>query len=130
MNKDLSELVVQLGGDPADPVWQWFIVNGPHGACFTWSQTKKSPPGYNGLEHLQRIILERSEVDPSFASRARQIAEIALSSDDLDLKRRAIQVLAVVGDREHIKNIEPYASHPAATLSKDAKACLFELKRK
>lgn len=129
MNKEQTAIVTQLGGNPADPIWRWFLLNGPHGNSFSWSQTKKEPPGYTSLEHLREIVAEKTENDISFPSRARAIAQRAITAEDLDMIRRGIQILAVVGTKEDIKLIEPLISHQASAISKDAKACLFVLKK-
>ena len=71
MNKSLTTEIHNLGGDAADQVWRWFLLNGPHGLNFTWGQTKNQPPGYIGIEHLQRIVTEKEDRDANFADRAR-----------------------------------------------------------
>lgn len=129
MNRALTSEVLRIGGDPADPVWQWFLLNGPHGRSFTWSQTRKEPPGYCGLDHLREIIAERAKINPFFPAQARTVAERALTSEEPVFIRRAIQVMAAAGGRDDAGLIEPFVAHRLKSVSNDAKACLFELKR-
>jgi hypothetical protein len=61
MNSEIRIEIAELGGDITVQEWQWLINNGPHGNSFTWSQTKGEPPGYVGVEHLERIISEKMQ---------------------------------------------------------------------
>lgn len=129
LNPSITETVEQIGGNLADPVWQWFLRNGPHGSSFCWSPTKKGPPGYSGLEHLRRIVSEKTAIEPRFPERARVVAIAAIGTENADLIRRGIQVLAAVGVRSDVEKIKALAEHSVDAVVKDAKACLFELKR-
>jgi hypothetical protein len=130
MNKALIAEIHNLGGDPTDEVWRWFLLNGPHGLTFTWRQTKKEPPGYVGVEHLQTIVTEKEERDPSFPDRARAVVRLALSSSDWNVIRRAIQVAAVVGDESDLHRLIALTAHNLKEVASDAKAGAFYLKKR
>lgn len=127
MNKNLSDEIRNLGGDPLNEVWRWFISNGPHGPNFTWGQTKNHPRGYVGVEHLQKIIIEKGEL---FSKEARNIALTALSSSDPNFIRRGIQIAAVTGDETELRKIIELTTHESESVVSDAKAGLFYLKKK
>lgn len=95
IGRALSEEVLRLGGDPSDPVWLWFLKRGPHGPSFTWGQTRREPPGYVGVEHLQEIVDENARSDASFIEKARSVVALALTSQEPQIVRRAIQVKVV-----------------------------------
>ncbi len=128
MNISQAAEIQKLGGDPADDVWRWLILRGPHGSSFTWSQTRGNPPGYVGVEHLQRIIEEEKKIDPTFVDRAIQAADQALSSTDPDFLCRAIQVAAVVGASTELRRISTLTSHENSSVANHAKAAVFYLK--
>lgn len=130
MNSALTAEIRRLGGDPTDEVWRWFLRNGPHGNSFTWSQTRGEPPGYVGVEHLQSIVAERMQVDPSFVTRANHVAELALSSTDQNFLCRAIQVVSVVGSDSELKRLAPFTSHENSVVAAHARAGVFYLKRR
>ena len=65
ISKEAYEAVHAVGGDPTDDVWDWLMNRGPHGMVFMWSQTKRQPPGYVGIEHLQKIV---DELEPVWCS--------------------------------------------------------------
>jgi hypothetical protein len=130
MNKKLSAEIRVLGGDPADEAWQWLLRNGPHGSAFTWSQTNNKPPGYVGVEHLQMIITEREERDASFLERARGVVRAALSSTDVDILRRAIQVAAIIGGEAELSQILALVTHHSQSVASNAKASSFYLKKR
>lgn len=125
----LRSEIARLGGDPSDLVWHWFLFNGPHGQSFSWGATRNHPPGYIGLEHLKEIIAERSDADPSFIARAHAIAINSLGSVYPSLVRRAIQIIAVVGDVSDIEKIKALTTSENDLIKADAKACIFELKQ-
>lgn len=130
MNSALTTEIRHLGGDPTDDVWTWFLCNGPHGNSFTWSQTRGEPPGYVGVEHLQSIVTERMQVDPTFVTRAKHVAELALSSTDQNFLCRAIQVASVVGSDSELKSLAPFTSHDNSVVVAHARAGVFYLKRR
>lgn len=130
MNSALTTEIRRLGGDPTDEVWRWFLRNGPHGNSFTWSQIRGEPPGYVGVEHLQSIVSERVQVDPSFVTRARHVAELALSSTDQNFLCRAIQVASVVGADSELKHLAPFTTHENSAVAAHARAAVFHLKRR
>lgn len=130
MNSALTAEIRRLGGAPTDEVWRWFLCNGPHGSSFTWSQTRGEPPGYVGVEHLQSIVAERMQADPSFIARTKHVVELALSSSDQDFLCRAIQVASVVGSESNLKRLAPFTSNENSAVSAHAKAAVFYLKRR
>jgi hypothetical protein len=129
LNPSIIETVEQIGGNLSDPIWQWFLRNGPHGSSFCWSPTKQGAPGYSGLEHLRRIVSEKAAIEPRFPVKAREVAIAAIGTEYADLIRRGIQVLAAVGLRSDVEKIKPLTEHSVDAVAKDARACLFELKR-
>jgi len=130
MNVSLTSEVSRLGGDPSDSVWEWFLLNGPHGGHFTWGPTRKTKARYIGLVHLKEVVADLSQRDPAFLGRATEVAVRALGSHMSEVIRRGIQILAVIGDKELIDKIVPLVRHSDAQVAADAKACVFELKRK
>ncbi|HEX8235224.1 MAG TPA: hypothetical protein VF600_04655 [Abditibacteriaceae bacterium] len=115
---------IRLANDPTDPVWQWFIYNGPHGEQFTWHSELGFTP--RGIEYLAQFIDERTEADAEFPAKARAVALQALDMEDVIMQRTAIQVLCVVGSDEDMKRIQLLLERPHADIVKDARACLFE----
>lgn len=130
MDKQISEEIAALGGDVSQPEWQWFLNNGPHGNNFTWGQTKKEPAGYVGVEHLQEIIDEKIGQDSQFLNKAKKVVDIALHSNSINLIRRGIQVASVIGELEELALVGALTNHANQEITKDAKACVFVLKRK
>jgi hypothetical protein len=124
------EEVAELGGDPADPVWLWLLKRGPHGPSFSWGQTRRQPPGYVGVEHLQEIVEEQTDIDPSFVSRAKKVVAMALTSESPEVLRRAIQVAAVLGGEKELKAISGMVKHTDASVAADARASAFHLKKR
>jgi hypothetical protein len=130
MNSEIRIEIAELGGDITVQEWQWLINNGPHGNSFTWSQTKGEPPGYVGVEHLERIISEKNANDPDFIYRTRKVVEIALKSSNLNLLLRAIQVGALVGSEKELATITTLIKHNDDLVRKHAKASVFYLKKR
>jgi hypothetical protein len=130
MSSALAAEIRRLGGDPTDEAWRWFLHNGPHGNSFTWSQTRSEPPGYVGVEHLEKVVADRMRADPSFLARAKHVAESALSSTDQRFLHRAIQVLAVLGSETEVKRLAPFTSHENPEVAADARAAIFYLKKR
>jgi len=130
MNSELSAEIRRLGGDETDEIWRWFVLNGPHGSSFTWGQTRGEPPGYVGVEHLQKIVAERMLLDSSFMERARHVAGLALSSADQNFLCRAIQVASVVGSEHELKRLAPFTSHENPAVAAQARAGSFHLKKR
>jgi len=130
MNPAIRDEIVRLGGDPTDQVWEWLLFRGPHGNSFTWSQTRNQPPGYVGLEHLSRVVAERSENDADFEKEVLMAARASLSSNFPDIVRRGIQVIAVIGDEADFSKIKTLTTDETESIQADAKACSFELKRR
>ena len=110
--------------DPADLVWNWFILNGPHGESFVWHKEHASAP--RDLEILSDFIERNSETNPNFRSRAREVSLHALGMEDPALIRSGIQVLTVVGTDEDMNLIRPFLNHPNPAVVRDARSALFE----
>jgi hypothetical protein len=130
IGRALYEEVVRLGGDPSDPVWLWFLKRGPHGPDFTWGQTRRQPPGYVGVEHLQEIVEENAKLDTSFTEKARCVVARALNSNETQILRRAIQVAAVLGSQDELEAVSRLTKSENEAVVADAKACAFYLKRR
>ena len=104
--------------DPADPVWQWFILNG-HGDQFAWHRESAVMP--KDLDLLRQFIAERTDNDPEFSAKARLVALRALSLDDPVLIRTGIQVLAVVGHGEDLSSVQALLRHSDSEVVKDVR---------
>jgi len=130
ISKAVATAIRAVGGDPTEPGWEWLALKGPHGASFTWAQTKSEPPGYVGVEHLERVVAEKYEADPDFRAKVSNLVSKALASTDIGLLRRAIQVAAVVGTHEELRRIQSLTEHENAAVVADAKAGAFYLKRR
>ena len=114
---------MKLAEDPTDPVWRWFILNGPHGDRFRWERFGDLP---RDIEYLQLFIDERKMSNVDFPARARQVSLKALQSDNAIFVRTAIQVLTVIGTDEDMKIIGDFIYSENADIVKDAKCSLFE----
>jgi hypothetical protein len=110
--------------DPADPVWRWFILNGPHGERFAWH--KESPVVPRDLDLLRQFISERTQGDSEFPAKARRVALRALELHDTVLIRTGIQVLTVLGQDDDLTRVRALRQHPDSDVAKDARCCLFE----
>jgi len=130
MNRALVEEIAGLGGDPTDLVWEWLLKRGPHGSDFTWGQARREPAGYVGVVHLQEIVEEQSDLDPTFLNRAKAAVGLALRSENPKILRRAIQVASVLGSEEEIKVISSIVKHGDVSVAADARACTFHLKNR
>jgi len=116
---------LSLADDPADPVWRWFILNGPHGESFQWVRYKSLPKHLpNDLGYLTKFIEERSLLYPNFKEKARRISRICLQRSNSILIRTAIQVLTVIGTDEDMELVKDFLNDEAA--QNDAKCALFE----
>ena len=114
---------MKLADDPADPVWRWFILNGPHGERFEWVRFKESP---KDTEYLEKFIEEYEESIPGFKDKAREIALITLQRENAILIRTAIQVLTVIGTDDDMNLIHPFVTSDNKDIQNDAKCALFE----
>ena len=130
MTRVMMDEVECLGGDPASEVWSWLIENGPHGNDFTWSQTRKEPAGFVGVELLEQFASELADDGPDFWIDARQAASLAMRSRLAPLIRRGIQVAAVVGGRREFAQISELTGSEETKVAADARAAKFYLKRK
>ena len=104
--------------DPSDPVWFWFVFNGPHGERFSWDR--------DTVDLLRDFIQERETSAPGFADSARAVALKAIKLADDVMIRTAVQVLCIVGTEEDLEVIKPLLEHPDEEIRKDARCCLFE----
>lgn len=125
LNHAVQAEIARLGGDPTDPIWRWFVINGPHGADFSWGQRRNEPAGYVGLDHLREIVAEHSAADPSFPDPARAIVRSALKSDLPELVRRAVQVSAALGLEDELPTIRELAGHADSAVAADARSAAF-----
>jgi len=114
---------LSLAEDPSDPVWHWFICNGPHGERFMW---KKPSYAESDLYYLKEFIEEREESTDGFYEKARIVALKSLEIDNHIMIRTAIQVLCVVGYDEDLQIVLEFVNYEDELVRKDAKACLFE----
>ena len=132
--KSMSKLPIaefqKLGINPSDAVWLWFTQTGPHGSSFTWKQTHKSPLGYVGVEHLERIINEKVENAPTFFTKLQPIVITSLVSTDVNIIRRGIQVATLVEGQEDLTQISKLTTHQDELVASDARASLFYLKKR
>jgi len=108
---------LRAADNPADPVWRWFILNGPHGERFEW---------HADLGRLREFISEHSDADAAFLEKARSVALRALELDDPVLVRTGLQVLAVVGREDDLPAIMKLRGNTDEAVAKDARCCLFE----
>ncbi len=130
MNKALTQEIENLGGDITAPVWQWLLKGGPHGTSFTWSQTRQEPPGYVGVEHLERIVDEQASLDHSFTERTKSAVALALTSTNTEILRRAIQVAAVLGGEAELRAVNALKKIDNESVAADARASVFHLKKR
>ena len=114
---------LKLAEDPTDPVWSWFILNGPHGERFQWERYGELP---RDIEYLRKFIDERAVSDPMFPQKARLVALKALESNHPVLVRTSIQVLTVLGTEEDMENIKAFLEAEDEEIAKDARCSLFE----
>lgn len=128
MNKSLRDEVVRLGGDPTDMTWRWFLLNGPHGPSFSWSQTRAEPPGYVSIDHLRESIADHIARDAAFTSHIQHVVNLALQSEDPNFLRRAIQILAVIGGESDVQTVAAIQNHSNVSVASDARACAFALR--
>ena len=128
VDRSLAEAIRAVGGDPTDHLWVWLATLGPHGERFTWSQTRQSPPGYVGIEHLERLIAEREAESTGYREQVRARARAGLSSEHSSLLRRSVQIAAATGAREELKALSGLVSHNDPEVAADARAAAFHLK--
>jgi hypothetical protein len=114
---------LKLAEDPTDPVWRWFILNGPHGERFKWERFGELP---RDIEYLRKFIDERTISDPEFSERARIVALKALKSHNVVLTKTAIQVLTVLGTDDDMNIVRDFVGCENTDIDKEAKCALFE----
>lgn len=114
---------IKLAEDPTDPIWRWFILNGPHGERFQWVKFGDLP---RDIEFLSDFIDERAISDSSFPEKARLVALKELKSNNDILVRTAIQVLTVLGTDDDMQIIKDYVNSENIDIANDAKCSLFE----
>jgi len=127
ISKEAYEAIRAAGGDPTDRVWDWLMNRGPHGMGFTWSQTKRQPSGYVGIEHLQKIV---EELEPAFRDRLRRSLAVALRTTASELLRRAVQVGATIGREADLLRIVELTDCNNPAVAADARASAFYLRRR
>ena len=110
--------------DPGNPVWFWFVFNGPHGERFSWH--RETSRGGSSVDVLRGFIEEREASSPGFTDSARSVALKALQLPDVVMIRTAIQVLCVVGTDEDLQVVRPLLHHAIDDVKVDARCCLFE----
>jgi hypothetical protein len=110
--------------DPADLVWRWFILNGPHGERFQWVKYSSATP--RDIDVLEEFIEERTKNDPDFKKKARNIALLCLKRHNTVLIRTAIQVLTVLGTDEEMGLVKSFLDYDDTGVQNDAKCALFE----
>jgi hypothetical protein len=116
---------LRTASDPSDPVWHWFLYNGPHGARFEWHHANHiSVP--SDINYLRAFIAERSEFDPEFEDKVRRVAIQALAHDEAVVIRTGIQVLVAVGTDEELGLVSPFLDYPDEKVRIDARCGLFE----
>jgi hypothetical protein len=76
---------------------------------------------------LEEVIDERTQQDPAFPEKARDIALMALDNERTSTVRRGIQVLAVVGREEDLPLVQRLLNHPDKKVAADAR-CFFVYK--
>jgi hypothetical protein len=81
-----------------DPVWFWFVSNGPHGERFSWDRYT--------IDLLREFIEEREASSPGFTDSARAVALKAIKLPDVVMIRTAIQILSVIGTDEDLEAIK------------------------
>jgi hypothetical protein len=109
--------------DSNNPVWHWFLCNGPHGEQFKWHKSSVAP---RDIDSLREFIAEITEEDSDFPSKARDVALKALENDDAIVIRTGIQVLAILGTDDDLIIIKNFLTHSDENVVKDARCCLFE----
>src|SRR5438046_9696159 len=109
--------------DPSDPLWFWFVFNGPHGETFSWP---RGPDGQSELDPLREFIDGREATSPGFSESARAVAQRAITLPDPALIRKAIQVLCAVGTDEDLARVQSLLSDEREAIRVDARCCLFE----
>jgi hypothetical protein len=110
--------------DPSDPVWRWFILNGPHGERFEWVRYSSVVP--RDIDLLEKFIDERTSNDPDFKRKARAIALLCLNRQNTVLIRTAIQVLTVIGSDEDMVILKSFLDYKDVGVQNDVKCALFE----
>jgi len=124
-----ADEVRRLGGDPTEETWRWFLETGPHGTDFSWSQLKSEPAGYVSLEHLRRILAEKTEQDFGFQVRIAGIVSQALRSRDSEIVHRGIQVAGASAMASVVSEVKALTEHDDLGIAGEARACLFVLQR-
>ena len=130
LSRASAEAVAAVGGDPTDLLWEWIAAFGPHGANFSWGQTKRAPPGYVGIEHLEKLVEEREAASAGYRTELRKRVALGLASGDERLLQRCVQVAAVVGEREELKVLQSMGTVSQGNVAADARAAAFHLKRR
>ena len=56
---------LSLTDDPDNPVWHWFLCNGPHGERFEWHKSSVAPRSIDTLREFIAKITEDGVVRPN-----------------------------------------------------------------
>ena len=128
LSRTTAAAIESIGGDPTDLLWEWIAAYGPHGHHFTWGQTKREPPGYVGVEHLEKAIDERDVSSLGHREELRKRVSRGLGAADEGLLRRCIQIASIVGSREELDVLVVLGTHADGTVAADARAAAFHLK--
>jgi hypothetical protein len=129
LSRATADAIARIGGDPTDLLWEWIASYGPHGAHFTWAQTKREPPGYVGVEHLEQVISEKEMASPGHRNELRDRARLGLASSDDGLLRRCIQISSVVGGNDELETLIGLIEMDGV-IGSDARAAAFYLRRR
>jgi hypothetical protein len=115
--------MVAMDKSATDTVWYWFLRRGPHGSSrFRWTRGGI----HSDIDLLHRVIREWSETDSAFPEKARGIALEAIESGSPEMIRRAIQVLAVVGESADFPVVKRFLQHADERIAADARCFFFE----
>lgn len=82
------------------------------------------------INFQREYIQDKVEAEPGFSSFLRVVALYYLENGESKLLRRCLTALAIVGVIEDIPSIERFKLHRNAEISKDAKTCIFEIKKR
>jgi hypothetical protein len=108
---------------PTDTISHWFLTLGPHGGSkFRWTRGGI----FSSIDGLHRVVEKLAETDPAFPEKARRIALKAIEWGSPGIIRRAIQVLAVVGESADFPVVTRFLQHADERVAADARCFFFE----
>ena len=97
---------------------------------FMKRQPSRLRGGPGQMAQYREMVEQESSPCPEFPDALRQFALDALSDEDGDWVRRALQALAVVGDSKDVHSISALKQHSEENVRVDAETCLFEIKKR